>query len=44
VVLIGKLNDYGIWDVIWPVLVLVGFNLAIVMIGRRRAAIVLEER
>jgi ABC-2 type transport system permease protein len=44
VVLIGKLNDYGIWDIIWPVLLLAGFNLTVAMIGRRRAAIMLEER
>ena len=44
IVLIGSLNDYEIWDVIWPVLLLVGFNLAVAMIGRGRAAVVLGER
>lgn|SRR5262245_22063894 len=44
VVLIGSLNDYGAWDIVWPVLLLVGFNLAVATIGRRRATVVLEER
>jgi ABC-2 type transport system permease protein len=43
VVLIGRLNDYGAWDIVWPVLVLIGFNLVVVAIGRRRATIILEE-
>jgi ABC-type transport system involved in multi-copper enzyme maturation permease subunit len=44
VVLIGSLNDYGIWEIIWPLLLLVGFNLVVAAIGRRRATVVLEER
>jgi hypothetical protein len=44
VVLIGSLNDYGIWEIIWPILLLVGFNLVVAAIGRRRATVVLEER
>jgi ABC-2 type transport system permease protein len=44
VFLIGSLDDYGAWDMVWPILVLVGFNLAVVAIGRRRAAVILEER
>jgi ABC-type transport system involved in multi-copper enzyme maturation permease subunit len=44
VVLIGRLNDYGAWDIIWPVLVLVGFNFVVAAIGRRRATHILEER
>jgi ABC-2 type transport system permease protein len=44
VVLIGSLNDYGIWEIIWPILLLAGFNLVVAAIGRRRATVVLEER
>jgi ABC-2 type transport system permease protein len=44
VVLIGRLNDYGIWEIIWPILLLVGFNLIAAAIGRRRATVVIEER
>ena len=44
VVLIASLNDYGTWDIVWPVLLLLGFNLAVAAIGRRRATVVLEER
>jgi ABC-2 type transport system permease protein len=44
VVLLGSLNDFGIWEIIWPLLLLVGFNLVVAAIGRRRATVVLEER
>jgi ABC-2 type transport system permease protein len=44
VVLIGNLDEYGAWDIVWPVLVLVGFNIIVAMIGRRRATVILEER
>jgi ABC-type transport system involved in multi-copper enzyme maturation permease subunit len=43
VVLIGSLHDYGIWEIIWPILLLVGFNLVVAAIGRHRATVVLEE-
>jgi len=44
VVLIGSLDDYGAWDIVWPVLVLVGYNLVVAAIGRRRATRILEQR
>ena len=43
IVLIGSIDDYGVVDVLFPILLLVAFNLAALMIGRRRAAYVLEE-
>jgi ABC-2 type transport system permease protein len=44
VVLIGSINNYGAWDIVWPVLVLGGFNLVVALLGRRRATVILEER
>ena len=43
IVLIGSIDDYGAADLLFPILPLVAFNLAAVMIGRRRAVHVLEE-
>jgi hypothetical protein len=37
VLLIGSLDQYGWWDVAWPVLLLVAINVGVAAIGRRRA-------
>lgn len=42
-VLIGSIDDYGIGDVLVPIVWLLGFNVVVTSIGRRRAARVLEE-
>lgn len=43
IVLIGSIDDYCAVDLLFPILLLVAFNLAALMIGRSRAAHVLEE-
>ena len=43
IVLIGSIDDYGAVDLLFPILLLVVFNLAAAVIGRRRAVHVLEE-
>lgn len=43
IVLIGSIDDYGAVDLLFPILLLVVFNLAAAVIGRRRAIHVLEE-
>ena len=42
IVLIGSINQFGIFEVLAPVGVLLGFNLAFWMIGRHRAVQLLE--
>jgi ABC-2 type transport system permease protein len=42
VILIGSLDHYGLADIIRPILVLIGFNLVVAAIGRRRAIAVIE--
>jgi ABC-2 type transport system permease protein len=44
VVLIGSLDHYGFVDIARPILVLVGFNLAVAAIGRRRAIAIVERQ
>ena len=43
IVLIGSIDDYGIGDVLVPIVWLLGFNIVVASIGRRRATRVLEE-
>jgi hypothetical protein len=42
IVLIGSIDDYGAWDVLQPIGVLILFILAVAWVGRRRAAALLE--
>jgi ABC-type transport system involved in multi-copper enzyme maturation permease subunit len=41
---IAKIQNYGAWDIMQPIIVLILFNLLMLAIGRHRAAIVLEDR
>ena len=41
---IAKIQDYGAWDIIQPIVALIVFNLLVLAIGRHRAPIVLEDR
>jgi len=43
IALIGRIDDYAIGDVLVPIVWLLGFNIVVAWIGRRRAAHVLEE-
>jgi ABC-2 type transport system permease protein len=43
IVLIGSIDEYGAADLLFPILLLLAFNLAALMIGRHRAPHVLEE-
>ena len=43
IVLIGSIDRFGAVDLLFPILLLVAFNLAAAVIGRRRAIHVLEE-
>lgn len=43
IVLIGSIDDYGVGDVLMPIVWLLGFNIVVASIGRRRATRVLEE-
>ena len=38
IVLIGSVENFGAWDVVLPILLLVTFNLGFAALGRRRAA------
>jgi ABC-2 type transport system permease protein len=42
IMLIGSINNYGIRDMLTPIVVLMGFNLTFWMIGRHRAVQILE--
>jgi hypothetical protein len=42
IVLIGSIDDYGAWEVLRPIGVLVLFTLAVAWVGRRRAAALME--
>jgi hypothetical protein len=44
VVLIGSIGRYNAINVATPIIVLIGFNTVIAMIGRYRAAAILERR
>ena len=41
---IAKIQNYGAWDLIQPIIVLIMFNLFMLAIGRHRAPVVLEDR
>jgi ABC-type transport system involved in multi-copper enzyme maturation permease subunit len=41
---IAKIQNYGAWDIIRPIIILIIFNLLMLAIGRHRAAVVLEDR
>jgi ABC-type transport system involved in multi-copper enzyme maturation permease subunit len=41
---IAKIQNYGAWDIIQPIIVLILFNLLMLAIGRHRAPVVLEDR
>ena len=41
---IAKIQDYGAWDIIQPIIVLIVFNLLVLAIGRHRATVVFEDR
>ena len=41
---IAKIQNYGAWDIIQPIIVLILFNLLMLAIGRHRAPAVLEDR
>jgi hypothetical protein len=41
---IAKIQNYGAWDIIQPIIVLIMFNLLMLTIGRHRARVVLEDR
>ena len=41
---IAKIQNYGAWDIIQPIIVLIMLNLFTLAIGRHRAAIVLQDR
>jgi ABC-type transport system involved in multi-copper enzyme maturation permease subunit len=41
---IAKIQNYGAWDIIQPIIVLIVFNLLVLAIGRHRAPVVLEDR
>ena len=42
IVLIGRVENYGAWDILFPILVLIAFNLAVAAFGRRRAAALID--
>jgi ABC-2 type transport system permease protein len=41
---IAKIQNYGAWDIIRPIIVLIMFNLLMLAIGRHRAPAALEDR
>ena len=41
---IAKIQNYGAWDIIQPIIVLIVFNLLVLAIGRHRATVVFEDR
>ena len=42
--IIATIQNYGAWDIIPPIIILIMFNLLTLAIGRHRAAVVLEDR
>jgi hypothetical protein len=42
--IIAKIPNYGAWDIIRPILILIIFNLVLLAIGRQRASVALEDR
>jgi ABC-2 type transport system permease protein len=41
--IIAKIPNYGVWDIIRPILILIIFNLVLLAIGRQRASVALED-
>jgi hypothetical protein len=41
--IIAKIPNYGAWDIIRPILILIIFNLVLLAIGRQRASVALED-
>ncbi len=42
IVLIGSVENLGVWDLVFPIMVLAAFNVGFAVIGRRRAATLVE--